>query len=230
MRHHSHALTALLGALTLICTIACSQGKEPAQTTEAAPQTDTAAPAQTPPQEQAAAAAASSLKSSPAAIQHAQRLGFPPVPEQSKVIGPFEGPEGSIFYADATGKVSYFVPSQKSAFFGQVGEDGSPKFQYAVRPEANYQIGADGAQTKLPAPPQEIMQWPYSGPMVNVMVEVLKKHLQELKQQQAQQNADVQTRAFVSRKMHEINMGILRNMGNDGCTKHYEGVYYLGCW
>lgn len=219
------------GALVLLCVLACAspQATNPTETTAPQDEATQGQEANTPTQPEQPAAQGNAPKSSPATIEHAKALGFPPVPDGAKVIGPFDGPEGSIFYADATGRLSYFVPAQKSAFFGRVNAQGQPEFEYALRPEASYKIEA-GQQVKLPAPPQEVLQWPYAEPMVNVMVATLKAHLEELRSQQAQQNADIQTRSFVSRKMHEINMGILSRMGDEGCTKHYEGVYYLGCW
>ena len=214
-RHPERAAGALLTLLT-ICALACAAPNPHA--------TGAADSGATSPD-----ASQSTLKSSPEAIAHAQALGFPPVPEGSPVIGPLAGPEGSIFYAERSGKVSYFVPDQKSAFFGQVDAQGQVAFLYAVRPDAFYAIRGQ-EQTRLASPPAELEQWPYADPIFNVMIQVIKAHQQELEQQSAQQQADYQRRAFSSRKMHEINMNILRNMGGDSCTKHYEGTYYLGCW
>jgi hypothetical protein len=29
---------------------------------------------------------------------------------------------------------------------------------------------------------------------------------------------------------YDTTAAILANMGDEGCTKHYDGVFYLGCW
>ncbi|MEM9695621.1 MAG: hypothetical protein AAGA56_23965, partial [Myxococcota bacterium] len=43
-------------------------------------------------------------------------------------------------------------------------------------------------------------------------------------------SSPLQMDAMTSQSLHDTSMSILRNMGDEGCTKHYDGVYYLGCW
>lgn len=166
------------------------------------------------------------MQSSPEAIALARQLGFPDVQPGMGVAGPFSGPEGSIYYAAPDGRVSAFAPGAITAWFATVGGDGQVRFDYALTPTASYRFEG-GQPVQLRAPPQEIGPWPYSGPMVSVMVQ----HLEQYQQQRgAGAGLSMQEQAYVSSKLHEINMNILANMGDQGCTEHYEGVTYLGCW
>ncbi|MCK6502008.1 hypothetical protein L6R53_01150 [Myxococcota bacterium] len=167
------------------------------------------------------------MQSSPEAIALARQLGFPDVQPGMGVAGPLAGPEGSIYYASADGKVSYFLPGQVTAWFATL-DGGGVRFHYALTPTASYRVDA-GKAVPLSAPPPQIGAWPYSGPIVNVMVAQLQAY-QQGRAAAGGQGLSVAEQAYVSGKLHEINMNILENMGSQGCTEYYEDGAYVGCW
>lgn len=170
-----------------------------------------------------------SLTTNSNVVETAQNLGFPPLQPGMSVIGPFIGPENSIVYMDNTGKVSYFVPERMTVFFGIMDGNNVPTLVYALTPVANYRI-ENNQFILLSDPPMEVFNWPYSEPMVNVLIATLQQYLTQVQTQPQNVYAPWETQSVINNSLHEINMNILENMGNQGCTEYYEGVYYLGCW
>lgn len=168
------------------------------------------------------------LEVDPTAVAAAQQLGFPPVSPNTGIIGPFTDQQGLI-YLDQSGRISYFAPDQLSIFFAITDAQGESQVLYALTPTASYQLqGEDFVQVAPETIEPDIAPWPLSGAMVNVLIVALQQY-------QSQANSvpvatTYQQQAYINNVLHNTSMNILNNIGNEGCTEHYDGVYYLGCW
>ena len=164
---------------------------------------------------------------SPAALALAAQLGIPAVVPGTGVAGPFDGPQGSLYYLDQAGHITFFLPQNLTVY---AGEAASGQLRYAFSPTGFYAI--QGAQVvPISGPPPELAAWPQVDPLAQVLLQVAQ---QQLQQQQLLHGSsggeDWATMSAVSRSLHETNMAILDNMGSAGCTDHYEDYVYVGCW
>ncbi|AMA09888.1 hypothetical protein [Picosynechococcus sp. PCC 73109] len=163
------------------------------------------------------------------AVFVAQQLGFPPVPPNTGIIGPFSDDQGLI-YLDAQGRISYFSPSQVTVFFAQANANNDPKILYALTPTATYTMQNNQAIAVDPNTIEAaITPWPYSGVMVNVLIAYLQQYQAQL-MASGGVTVSAEQQSYVSSMLHNTSMNILNNIGSEGCTEHYEDVYYLGCW
>jgi hypothetical protein len=163
------------------------------------------------------------------AVATAQQLGFPPVPRNAGVIGPFTDAYG-LAYLNQKGLVSYFSPQQLTVYFAALDAGGTPQIRYALTPTASYVVEAGQARGVHPtAIESRIAAWPYSGAMVNVLIASLQRYQAQI-QTGATGTLSPAEHSYVSGMLHNTSMGILDNIGSQGCTEHYEDVYYLGCW
>ncbi|MEM8604243.1 MAG: hypothetical protein AAGF24_10460 [Cyanobacteria bacterium P01_H01_bin.121] len=171
------------------------------------------------------------LKPDAIAVGVAQQLGFPPVPPNSGIIGPLTDSQG-IAYLDQSGRISYFNPQQLSVFFATVDASGTPQLTYALGPTGTYQFqGGQAIQVNPTAIEADVAVWPYSGEMVNILILGLQQYQAQIAASGVVPgNLPVEQQSYVNSVLHNTSMNILNNIGSDGCTEHYEGVYYLGCW
>ena len=100
-------------------------------------------------------------------------------------------------------------------------------FKYGLNISGQYIFDAQGQAQQVQVLPDDVYQWPHA----NAVAQVLIQRIQQIQQgQAAAQQVDWAAASAASRSLHDTNMSILRNMGSSGCTEHYDGVYYLGCW
>lgn len=164
--------------------------------------------------------------SSPQAIATANQIGIPSVMPGAGIAGPFDGPEGTIYYLDRSGLVTFFAPQTYITYLGvaQTGE-----FKYMMAPQGFYAV--QGQQvTQLQGPADEMMRWPQVDPLAGVTVQYLQNNPQLIQPAGGGAAMDYATASYVSRMQHETTMSILDNMGNANCTEHYEDHVYVGCW
>ena len=162
-----------------------------------------------------------------AAVMAAQ-IGLPMIDEPGATAGPFAGPDGTLYYMDGDQRLTFFHPYQYTAFFGEL-DDGVIRYHYALTPTGQFIVDANNQAQQVPVLPDAVYQWPHAEAVANVLIQYL------LAIQQGQiaaptQSADWSGISAASAALHESTMGILDNMGSEGCIDHYEDVYYLGCW
>lgn len=162
------------------------------------------------------------------AIQWARAVGLPPVDSSGTVAGPFDGPEGTLYYLNGDGLATYFHPTRYLAYFGALGPNGL-SFRYGLSPLGQF-VFEDGQRAmQVPVLPDDVYRWPHANAVANVLIGYLLAIRQgQLAMPQGQ--PDLAAWSDASRMMHETNMAIIQNMGSQGCTEYYEDVYYLGCW
>ena len=165
------------------------------------------------------------------AVRAAQQLGFPPVSPDSGIVGPFTDFQG-LAYMDQRGRISYFNPQQLSVFFATINDRGNPQLNYALTPTGTYRFqGGQAIQVNPSAIESAVSSWPYSGAMVEVLIAGLQQYQDQVSAGGvAPGNLPADQQSYVKSVLHNTNMSILQNIGGDGCTERYEGVYYLGCW
>ncbi len=170
------------------------------------------------------------LEVDPTAVAVAQQLGFPQVPPNSGIIGPFTDQQGLI-YLDQSGRISYFAPDQLSVFFALTNSQGESQVLYALTPSASYQLqGEDFVQVAPETIEAKIAPWPLSGAMVNVLIAALQQYQSQLQANFVPAASADEQQAYINSVLHNTSMNILNNIGNEDCTEHYDGVFYLGCW
>lgn len=165
---------------------------------------------------------------SAAAIQTAQQVGLPAVDGSGQIAGPFEGPQGTLYYLNQSGLITFFHPTQYLAYFGTV-VGGGISYQYALSPQGQFVVDAQNQAQQVGVLPDDVYRYPHA----NAVAQVLIQYLMAIQQGQIaapQGQVDWAAMSEASRRMHETNMAIINNMGSTGCTEHYDGVYYLGCW
>lgn len=166
----------------------------------------------------------------PTAVAAARQLGFPPVVPESGIIGPFTDRQGLI-YLDRSGRMSYFAPDRLSVFFAIAAPEGGSRVLYALTPSATYQLqGENFVQVAPEAIEAEIAPWPMSGAMVNVLIAALQQYRDRIQSNPVSAASTYEQQAYINSILHNTSTNILNNIGNEGCTEHYDGVYYLGCW
>lgn len=172
------------------------------------------------------------------AIETAQQYQIPAVPAHGSVAGPFAGPEGSVYYLNRQGLMTFYLPSGNA---GYLARQGSPLvFLYGFNVTGYYRFTPQGP-VKL-TDPGVMMPWPHAVAIANVVV--ARFHRERLPAgQSATAIADhvafpqplVNTDALgslseLSARQHQTMMDVLHNLGSEACTRHYDGTYYLGCW
>lgn len=162
------------------------------------------------------------------AVAAAQYLGLPAVTPESGIAGPFEGPEGSLFYADQSGRATFLLPNF-SVYLAHLTETGALVFDYGMTPLAMYQF-ANSQAIQLAYPAPEMSLWPFVDPIAGVLLTIAAQHQAGLQSGTFSGSSDAGVMSAISGSLHETNMSILNNIGDSGCTEHYDGVYYLGCW
>ncbi|MCB1575960.1 MAG: hypothetical protein KDI81_01060 [Xanthomonadales bacterium] len=160
-------------------------------------------------------------------VARARAAGLPAVDPTAGVSGPFDGSEGTLYYLDRDGRVSYFHPEGVVAYFGDLAADGHVVFRYGLNVSGQYVFSADGQVKRVRVLPDEVYRWPHADAIARVLI----RHAQRvLSGAGAPDAVDWAAASAASRAMHETNMAILDGMRADACTEHYDGVYYLGCW
>lgn len=162
------------------------------------------------------------------AVQIAQKVGLPGLTTNSQTAGPFLGEQNTIFYINKSGLITYFHPTQYFAYFGKL-QDEQVVFKYMLSPQGQYVVNHSNQAEQVNVLPNDVFHWPHA----NAVAQVLIKYLTAIKEGQINapdQTTDWNTLSQISADMHKSTMSILGNMGNEGCTQYYDGVYYLGCW
>ena len=175
------------------------------------------------------AMASSSVAPTPSArtIARARVAGLPAVDPAARISGPFDGPEGTLYYLDRDSHISYFHPEGATAYFGDLADDGSVHFRYGLNISGQYVFSTDGQVQQVRVLPDDVYRWPHAEAIAQVLIQ----HVQQILQGQSTlQTVDWAAASAASRAMHDTNMAILQGMRADACTEHYDGVYYLGCW
>ncbi|MEZ5457568.1 MAG: hypothetical protein R3F04_15920 [Lysobacteraceae bacterium] len=153
--------------------------------------------------------------------------GLPAVDPAARISGPFDGPEGTLYYLDRDSHISYFHPEGATAYFGDLADDGGVRFRYGLNISGQYVFSADGQVQQVRVLPDDVYRWPHAEAIAQVLIQ----HVQQILQGQSTlQTVDWAAASAASRAMHDTNMAILDGMRADACTEHYDGVYYLGCW
>lgn len=167
---------------------------------------------------------------SPQTVARAQEYGLPAVPKGSDMAGPFDGPENSLLYYNAQGLVSFYRPELNAAYFASAQPQWS--WRYGVSAAGVFAFDAQGQATQLNGFPQEMASWPQAEAIVTTLIARVQAQAQQPQAQPTPQASaqDYEVMSQISRQLHDTNMSILGGMGSQGCTEHYEGVYYLGCW
>jgi hypothetical protein len=192
-------------------------------------------------QDEAATGSGGGLQVSHAAVEVAQQYNFPPVPPNANVGGPFDGPQGSIFYADNQGRLSFFQPREQMVYLGQITQQGQLIYTYAFSAAMMYRANAQGQLEPINQIGDDVMAYPYAEPILTVVVQWKQAHIAELQRRQgseqmtSEQAAQMSARDYerlsaISRIGHQTNMNILRNIGSSSCTAYYDGPTYVGCW
>lgn len=179
-----------------------------------------AAQAQSPPP----TASVSAPQLDPATVAVAQRMGLPILP-QGSVTGPWPAP-GGVAYTDDRHRVSVLMPQAGSIVLARYVQ-GQVVPELVLTPTGNFRA-VHGQLQPLPAPPQDALAWPVAEPMVNALVQILTAWRDAQLQMQP---TPIQAASAVSAGMHDTTMRVLEiGFSDEGCTQHYDGVTYLGCW
>ena len=166
-------------------------------------------------------------KPSAATIARARAVGLPAVDPEARISGPFDGPEGTLYYLGRDRRISYFHPEGATAYFGELAADGSIRFRYGLNISGQYLFAADGQVEQVRVLPDDVYRWPHAEAIAQVLI----RHVQQVLQGNSTlQAVDWAAASTASRAMHDTNMAILDGMRAEACTEHYDGVYYLGCW
>ena len=166
-----------------------------------------------------------SLQPSPRARAIAEQLGFPAVGEGSSVAGPFDGPNGTIWYASNDGKLSFFDPNTAITYMATLQPE---QWVYLMAPQGFFAVVGDQV-TQVAEPPADIATWPQAEAMARVAIAVREQQMT----QGTQPSGDTVpwgTMTDLSTSMHDTNMTIINNIGGAGCTDHYDGPYFVGCY
>jgi hypothetical protein len=171
------------------------------------------------------------------AVKLAQQYQIPPVPEQGDAVGPFPGPEGSIYYLNRQGLMTFYLPGANA---GYLAREGSPlTFHYGFNVTGYYRFSSQGAEPLTD--PSVMMPWPHAVAVANAVVARYQREQQSAGQGVAssisQAHVPVTTDSTVLQRLselsalqHKTTMNVLKNMDSEACTQYYDGVYYLGCW
>lgn len=160
--------------------------------------------------------------------QIAASVGLPGIDMNNQIAGPFIGQQNTIYYLDNSGLITYFHPTQYFAYFGELQGD-VVKYKYMLTPEGQFVVNNHNQPQQVSVLPDDVYRWPHA----NAVAQVLIQYLMAIKQGMIAAptpNMDWNTMSRMSADMHKSTMSILGRMGDDGCTKYYDGVYYLGCW
>ena len=229
-------LLSLTTLVVVLSALACAapqpqQGSTSEAQGSAAPQ----AKAQPAPAQAKLAADASDLpKPTAESVALAKQYGIAAVDPASGVAGPYPGPEGSIYYLSAEGLATFYLPAANAAYLAKLKPQLT--WHYGFNASGYYQFTPQGAQ---PLQNLNVMSpWPHAVPVANALVARIKQQQQAAaaatpaqKQQQQQMDwATYQRLSQLSAAQHRSMMGVINNLGDSGCTKRYEGVYYVGCW
>lgn len=162
------------------------------------------------------------------ATQIAQKAGIPELATNSQTAGPFLGDQNTIYYLNNSGLITFFHPTQYFAYFGEL-HGNKLIYKYMLTPEGQYVVNHLNHAEQVKVLPNDVYRWPQA----NAVAQVLIRYLMEINQGlivAPAQDTDWNTMSQISSEMHKSTMSILGRMGDEGCTQHFDGVYYLGCW
>ena len=116
------------------------------------------------------AMASSSVAPTPSArtIARARVAGLPAVDPAARISGPFDGPEGTLYYLDRDSHISYFHPEGATAYFGDLADDGSVHFRYGLNISGQYVFSADGQVQQVRVLPDDVSRWPHAQAIAQV--------------------------------------------------------------
>lgn len=170
------------------------------------------------------------------AIASARTAQLPAVGKGETQAGPFDGPQGSIFYVNAQGQVSFYLPDYHAAYFASA----SPfKWTYGISTGGYFAFDAQNKAVELAEPPQQLLSWPMALPIaeqIAAFAEQLASGNSTLAQRDIETLSPSEKERFwkematTSELMDSSTMGVMRQIGASGCSEHYEGLYYLGCY
>ncbi|MCB9688344.1 MAG: hypothetical protein H6735_25115 [Alphaproteobacteria bacterium] len=168
---------------------------------------------------------------SPRAMATASALGIPPVTPGSGVVGPFEGPEGSLAWMSADGKVSFLLPEVPVVWMAR---SDTGQFVYGLAPQGFFVVKGDQV-TQVADPPPEMATWPHAEPLAGLMITVLQRQIAAGGAPPTGGGGTMDPATYavmsqISASMHETNMRIIDNIGGVGCTEYYEDGVFVGCW
>jgi hypothetical protein len=217
-----------LGVATLACTSGGAQQTyddgEPSGATSESTSTTT-------PAEETVTPENAAIQPSAQAVARAQAAGIPAIdPNGVPAAGPFEGPGGTLLYIGKDAKLTFYQPDQAIAYFGTQTPNGIT-YQYVLALTGQYVVDANNQAVQVQALPDDSLTWPHAQSVAQVFIATLQAI--QAGQRAAPQGggqADWASMSAASKAMHDTNMSIINNMGSTGCTKHYDDVYYLGCW
>ena len=162
------------------------------------------------------------------AVQIAEKAGIPELATNSQTAGPFLGEQNTIYYLDNSGLITFFHPTQYFAYFGELNGN-VIEYKYMLTPEGQYVLNHFNQAHQVKVLPNDVYRWPQANAVAQVLIQYLIKIKQGLVVA-PNQSTDWKSMSKISSEMYQSTMSILGHMGDEGCTQHYEGVYYLGCW
>lgn len=180
-------------------------------------------------QHRAATDGKTSKSSVPAAATtaRARAVGLPAIDKSARISGPFDGPEGTLYYLGPDSRISYFHPESATAYFGELAASGDVHFRYGLNISGQFAFSPEGQAQQVRVLPDDVYRWPHAEAIVQVLIQ----RIQSILQGRANlQPVDWSAASAASRAMHDTNMAIINGMRAEACTEHYDGVYYLGCW
>jgi hypothetical protein len=149
----------------------------------------------------------------------------------SGVAGPFLAADGTLMWADDSGRVTMYLPEHPVVVLGQLQGDRAA-YRYVLLPQGNYALGADGQATPLAQPTSDMMEWPHLDAVAASMVQVIQAYLAQGGTIPPPDQVPADLMSQLSRQQHETTMNVLNNIGDAGCTERRDAETnaYLGCW
>lgn len=221
-----------IAALALVISALACAAPQPQQGDTSATQQQ----AQTQPAQQAQPAQAADMpKPTAESVALAKQSGIAAADPASGVAGPYPGPEGSIYYLNAQGLATFYLPNANAAYLAKLTPQLS--WHYGFSAAGYYQFTPQGA---VPLQNLAAMSpWPHAVAVANAVAARAKQQqaaaaaqpaAQPAPQQQQMDWATYQRLSQQSAAQHRSMMRMIDGLGDSGCTKRYEGVYYVGCW
>lgn len=180
-------------------------------------------------------------QASASAMAAAKKAGLPKLTAADGIAGPFDADDGMVYYVDKDGRISVFDPTGMVGYFGTLKPQA---WQYSMNPQGYYEVRA-GKAKKLRGAPDALATYPLAVAMAHSIIAQFDAHKRAgtlPKQYRSGSGsgggrsrggtnaATLRMMSDMSRMSHETSMTIINNMGGGGCTNHYSGTDFVGCW
>jgi hypothetical protein len=159
------------------------------------------------------------------ALKIAKKFRLPSIPQGGMIAGPFDRPNGMIFYLGQDSRISIYDPKKNQVFFGRMNPNG---WSYATLPNGYHKI-ENLTPVKIRTPPPEMGLWPMAVELSKLCFNRAKKK-RRARRRRRSSGVPWGVMSNMSRMMHQTNMQIINNIGGSGCINRYEGPFFVGCW